>query len=429
MTRNFLYTTWRYTRSLILLTITALLVVLAPPMLTFGQTSAAINDVDWNADGTLLAIASSDGYVYVLNRSGQSVVSFAPVLDGSPVLSVAWNPVYQSILAISVSNSPVTVFNILGTQVSPVASVRTGLLVNVLDWNLNGTLLAASGETGGGASSESWVSIWNLLTSSLFSRIDSDYQITDLRWSPVTSSILAIAGVSNNFGTLVSVYDVNTNSLLWSQEDREAGVTYLDWSTTGDRLALAINRFGLVGADFQIRNATNGTVIATYPNDSERVADIDWSNTSNIAILGGRKVQIRDGVSYKSVSTMDNRQGAIDWNIYGDLASVNENESLLISLNQGNVQAVKPLLTPICSIDAVSTRNWRITNPNAAELAVTWHLSNSPTQMATVTLPANGTYDFSTMVEAGNETMRLLVNGQVVAEATGSAEPCGTVGL
>jgi hypothetical protein len=47
--------------------------------------------------------------------------------------------------------------------------------------------------------------------------------------------------------------------------------------------------------------------------------------------------------------------------------------------------------------------------------------------MATVTIPANGTYDFSTTVEAGNETMRLIVGGQVVAEATGSAEPCGAV--
>jgi hypothetical protein len=55
---------------------------------------------------------------------------------------------------------------------------------------------------------------------------------------------------------------------------------------------------------------------------------------------------------------------------------------------------------------------------------VTWQLFNSPTQMGTVTIPANGTYDFSTTVEAGNETMRLIVGGQVVAEATGSAEPC-----
>jgi hypothetical protein len=58
-------------------------------------------------------------------------------------------------------------------------------------------------------------------------------------------------------------------------------------------------------------------------------------------------------------------------------------------------------------------------------MAVMWQLLNSPSQSASVTVSANGTYEFSTTVEPNNETMRLLVNGQVVAEATGSAEPCG----
>jgi hypothetical protein len=96
--------------------------------------------------------------------------------------------------------------------------------------------------------------------------------------------------------------------------------------------------------------------------------------------------------------------------------------SQLTSTNIPTGSELPPTLTALCKSDPATTRNWRITNPNAAELAVTWQLFNSPTQMGTVTIPANGTYDFSTTVEAGNETMQLIVGGQVVA---GWADDCG----
>jgi hypothetical protein len=154
------------------------------------------------------------------------------------------------------------------------------------------------------------------------------------------------------------------------------GINDIQFDDSGNRVAIATDVRVLVVN-------LSGDIVLEIPVD-KRANSVSWMPNSEILTFGGEM----------TIETVD-------------------------------VTPTLPTLAALCTLDPATTRNWRITNLNAAELAVTWQLFNSPTQMGTVTIPANGTLDFSTTVEPNNETMRLIVGGQLVAEATGSAEPCG----
>jgi hypothetical protein len=391
-----------------------------------SQSPSAINDIDWNADGSLLALAYSDGSVEISDKLGQTIAVFEIGQNGQSALAIAWNPITINLLAITTADSPVSLVSITDGQYSTIASIPTSLTyISTLDWNLNGNMLALGGETGGGESSESWVEIWDRSTLSLLSPLQTGYLITSVRWSPVNSGLLAVTGVSDSFGSSTFIYDVPNSRTLWNFDDPDGGVSYVDWSPSGDRLALAINRFGGQQPDIQVLHAHDGTSIGIYAMNSIGTSDIDWYPNSNIAVTSGLEAEIWDGATYMPLSSVDIFYGAIAWNIFGDLAFADGNSELQIATQIGNADLRYALLNPLCTTDPATTRNWRITNPNATELTVTWQLLNSPTQFATFTMSPQEIFDFSTTVEPNNETMRLLVNGQVVAEATGSAEPCG----
>jgi WD40 repeat protein len=187
----------------------------------------------------------------------------------------------------------------------------------LLDWNITGTELAFAGETGGGASSESWIEIWNIPTRQQQFIYDNGYIITDLRWSPADPHLLALTGVVNNFGNEVVVVDIETGRPRWRVIDVSAGVAYLDWDQSASRLGIVVNR--QLQGRVEIRNAENGLLITSLLNGSERVTGIDWSPSAFFVVTGGQQGVIRAGDTYEVVYQLEDAS-LVRWSNQGDIA-------------------------------------------------------------------------------------------------------------
>jgi WD40 repeat protein len=430
--------------SRLLAVLVVVLAVAMPTSLTLSQVNeTSVVEVQWNMNGTKLAVAHVDGSVSVtrLSDGTQSVL----VQPYAAPADIAWSPIDANILAIGVLTPPEgwTKVLIIDTDGGDtVLTIDAYPFINSLTWHPNGLLIAGAiaPVTIETFDTRNEIRIWNASTGEIVDEVlapDATF-INEISWSPTGASI---AGATF-LGAVVwndSLFDESSRQQLTTLQANKVA-----WSPNGSQLAVYSfddNR------TLTIWTVENGSLELTYSTQINSLTDMDWvllngenflaiaDAESGVQIINSQSGQIIGLIPYTGILL------SLDWSpsdaqfALGGIGNTSGSASgaVLVPIEELTLPPTPtPLpLTSTPSPEATPTptaRSWRITNPNASELAVTWQLVNSPTQMGSVTLPANGTVDFSTTVEAGNETMQLLVGGQVVAEATGSAEPCGAVG-
>jgi WD40 repeat protein len=397
-------------------------------------------DLRWSTNGQQLAVAiyciDNEGYFSAHRVEIRNALTneIAFQLDSDyphPPTAVAWKS-DSSELAIGFRDGMIRRWNVLQQILIAEYQVYT-MPVNDLVYSSDGLYLAAS------AAYDSNVRVLELSTGNQIA-LNTNQGNTSLSWMSTTSGL--VVGGSDGF------LRVFTGSQLTNQFDIEINPSGTETSTIlieenpdGSRIAVISGREGKYDNAFSVLDMSTGQAQVIIGGHNGGTIGVAWNQTGSQLVSIGNDGQVKIWDSYRgnllyqaAVATQDGQSVSfIDWSVLGQIA-IGVSEETISELTVEPLPPIlipvsnlllSPFATPLCTSDPATMRNWRITNPNAAELAVTWQLFNSPTQMGTVTIPANGTYDFSTTVEAGNETMRLIVGGQVVAEATGSAEPCG----
>jgi WD40 repeat protein len=422
-----------------------------PPLNEYRRNTT---NVSWSPNGAFLAVAQHDWHggvtvddFVVTVVDAVSLTAFRTLSLTDLVSDLAWSS-DGSRLFISTNSGKILQYRVEdSTFLSSLVHPRSQLVTPHGGISLHpaGRLLASSNTRGS-------IVIFDVVTNTIVAQITLEPNLSEfnriLTWIDwnARGDRLAIGGE----GGFVRVYEWNegteTFGRVFSTTDvfNPMGASPFAWNRDGTQIAVTSpSAGGTVKWDYL--NNTYGQLLvrAFIPGkDSWR-----YSDNIFVALTGDQVVVLRDIVTNVDVMrySSDNRDV---WHTTaalsprGQLAVGSDLDYAVAPPPLPNTLGIAELMTPVglparplefilialCTLEPATTRNWRITNLNASEQSVTWQLSNSPTQRGSVTIPANGTYDFSTTVEAGNEAMRLIVNGQVVAEATGSAEPCGTVG-
>jgi len=233
------------------------------------HVSMEADSLAWSPDGRLLAVGTSGGGILVFRRDGLGLVAnvsahFSPVVFlswtgrllastsgdqtvklwevdsgsgamrllrtfsgwGLAVTSVQWYPDGQHILAACGTEDPVKVFGVDGSEKLRIPA--QGLGFESATVSMDGKMIATA--------SKREVSIWDARFGTLAGRLETTYDVEQIRWSPAKSNVLAVArwdGVD-----LWDVLNLDGGPLSRVVPESNMNVRCLAWSPDGGMLAL-----------------------------------------------------------------------------------------------------------------------------------------------------------------------------------------------
>lgn len=267
------------------------------------SSTAPINRIDWNADGTRLAAVRNDGTLTVYDQSLAFVNEYA--ISEDTLTSVKWHPTLNYQLAVSTTFGEIFVIDVHSTAFEVIQTFGPEInYVSKVRWSPDGLFLATIGETGGGASSESALHVWDITTGTMVSAYVPFFSLTDLAWNPNNPNELLVTGVEDNAGTPVLLWNPFTGSILWYVE-QETGVIYVAWDASGQKFAAFTKAYGGGGAILTIHDAANGDLLQTLPTELLRRSTIMWEPNPFLAVLGERGIQIWDVDKAEIVATLN----------------------------------------------------------------------------------------------------------------------------
>lgn len=255
-----------------------------------AENSTLVNDLAWNHTGNLLAVALDNGEIQIVDTTGQSMFTFN--ISQRRILSIAWSPSQQDVIAVNIDRNPVQVLSIADGQLNTLFELIPEELVRQVAWSPDGSRLATLGETGGGASSLSRVRIWDANTGNLAATYEDYYSLTGIAWNPQSASQLLITGVANNSGAEILLWDFSSNAVVWKIQETNSNVINLAWKT--DAYQFASMTETETSALVRIHDAETGETVSTLKTGMAFRGDIVWEPGKYLAITDSAEIQIWD---------------------------------------------------------------------------------------------------------------------------------------
>jgi WD40 repeat protein len=166
--------------------------------------------------------------------------------------------------------------------------------VGQVEWSLDGGKLATIGETGGGATSERAVKIWDSETGKLLGAYEDGYAFIDIAWNPQHTNQLLISGTADHYGAELILWDVHTQDTIWKVEEPNLGALYLAWNPDGYWFAISTTNYENDRAGLSVHSEATGTAIAIEPTFQRRVLAMKWTSNTRLAISGLDEIEVWD---------------------------------------------------------------------------------------------------------------------------------------
>lgn len=241
----------------------------------FAQPGVStVESVDWNSNGTKLALGHNTGLVEIINvATGQLIQHFqvTPVAAGV-IIDVTWHPQNSDVLAVASSQSGyvggISILNTASGQDVLFLSNSWEEPVIRIAWKPDGSRIAGAIGSDGPPSFSRYIVIWDTTTGQESSRIQTTSDtILSIDWSPDGSRIAAGLGDNN-----VLIWDADTGAIVSTLVGHTGGSYSIAWSPDGSKLATASD---IIDRTIRIWDPTSGQNLLTIP-DSGAFA-ISWS--------------------------------------------------------------------------------------------------------------------------------------------------------
>jgi WD40 repeat protein len=313
-----------------------------------AQSSASINDIAWNTDGTRLAVARNGGVLSIYDSTLTLINEF--VVADDLLTSVEWRPNVNDELAVSsrfgeifVLRIQATTFQVI-TELGPVQNY-----VRKITWSPDGQYLATIGETGGGASSEHALHVWEVSSGAIIATFAPYYSLADLAWNPNGTDELLISGIANNEGTRLLLWKPLTDTVVWDVE-RQTSLTNIAWRPNGQQFAALTEAFEDGGAILTLHNTATGAIIATLPTNLKYRSGIIWDIDSHLIVSGSLTLEIWSPEIPRLLATIQPQGAVISFSVRpGSTQLVYESNSIgltTFSLPIEGIPTPEPTHTP-----------------------------------------------------------------------------------
>jgi|GEM_PF-6408001 len=297
-------------------------------ILVEDSASEFVQSIDWNADGSMLAIGHIDGTVLVVDASGTTLATFQ---FDHPLNEVEWSPVDSNLFVVAAGAPGSEDFKGLVGLVD----MNTATIVNTWDaeiqatsvsWNPTGESVAATIDKPHplGGETISQINIWDISSYLLTKEIPKSFNTVS--WSTNGNYL---AGISPIQGGIV-VWDIVNEQEIFTYFPEYYGLSDVEWN--GDKLAFSLSSSGnetLVIWD-------SGTQESFILRDEEfNIGDLEWSpNGELIAIVeyqDEKKILVLDSTTGEVVQPYPNIQGAnVSWSNDGSRLAFQRSDEVVI---------------------------------------------------------------------------------------------------
>ncbi|MBL8155579.1 MAG: WD40 repeat domain-containing protein [Anaerolineae bacterium] len=235
------------------------------PVAAAAQVNGIIA-VAWSPDGRRIALSGTNGLLQIRDPNNQLIHDF-PGLT-TDIMSVDWSPDSTKIVSGGDDGKVIVWDAATGQQLADLPGF--GEYIFQVAWSPDGTKIAA---TGNGFAPRTSLIVWNALNfQRLASRNAGD--AFGISWKPDSSQIAVAKGPG-----YVSIYAPSLGPSIAAYQI-DAGVLCVSWSPDGSKIALGESIPGTTVNKVEVRDASTGTLIATYTGQTEYITAVAFSPDS-----------------------------------------------------------------------------------------------------------------------------------------------------
>ena len=288
---------------------------------SISAQNVAINDIAWNADGSLLAIAKSDGSIEIRNQDS-SIIKLIQV-HTSNLLDISWHPTITNRIAINIWNSPIQIMDYIDSEFIQIAEIHPILWVGKLTWNKTGDWLMVVGETDTGITGESVIQIWDYLNNqTVYTWQFENFfdNVVDVAWHPIEKDIFLISVIRKQSPSRVLRYNLTSQIVEWEYTDTSWQLLDLAWNLDGSLFASSREDHESELVQIIIHDADTGKKSDEILIDSFHVGELAWYPSDYLAIPNDSGIQIWDARTLTLIDMLDIRGLDTSWSNNGQLA-------------------------------------------------------------------------------------------------------------
>lgn len=233
---------------------------------TLDEGTERINTVAWSSDGTRFAAGANGDTVLVWDTANWALLHQVVINGAGDVLSVAWSPHNNALIAIGFSGGFVFVGEVTAAEPTAILQGPTASITSVA-WTADGSRLAAGSSDG-----TAWV--WNTTTWAVETTFAGTDGVLTVAWS--SDGALLACGLANG-NTLVG--DVATGEIVQTLEINTTRVVSVLWE--GDRMVVGTEE-GIV----QVWSTVTWAILYTFEGNGVAITTLDWSADGSELIIG-----------------------------------------------------------------------------------------------------------------------------------------------
>lgn len=190
---------------------------------------SSLRGLDWNYDGSLLAVSEFDGEVSIFDAKGQRVSRF--LADSKSVTGIDWHP-YKNIMA--TVGSRIGIYKPIGNSLIEIYPRQEEVLLLCVEWHPTGAFFA-TGDYGLAANaSDKLIQYWNVQGEKKAETEAAQVEYRNIRWSP-DGTRLASANDA------LRIWDTNGNMLLQTTATQDY-LWGIDWNSDGSKIVTSSSK-------------------------------------------------------------------------------------------------------------------------------------------------------------------------------------------
>lgn len=310
---------------------------------SISAQDVAITDIAWNADGSLLAIAKSDGSIEISNPDSSIIVPIQ--VSDFHLQSISWHPTITNRVAIDIWESPILIMDYIDSELIPIAEINPGLWVRELTWNKTGDWLMVVGETDTGITGKSVIQIWDYLNNQTVYTWEFENffdKVVDVAWHPTEKDIFLVSVIRKQSPSRILRFNLTSQAVDWEYTDKSWQLLDLAWNLDGTLFASSREDYESESVQIIIHDATTGKNSTEILIDSFHVSELAWYPSKYLAIPVDSGIQIWDVNTLTMIDEIvDTIALSTSWNNNGQLAYNTLNRT--ISIYDVDLLAGKPI--------------------------------------------------------------------------------------
>ncbi|MDD1443652.1 VWA domain-containing protein, partial [Dolichospermum sp. ST_sed3] len=247
-------------------------------------------NIAWINGGPCIAEAyqyQNEDSIYILDLITHTVINSFVGGNSRNITSITWNPDFTKIASVTYDGT-ISIWDAAnGNLFSKFKPKSTG--VNCLAWSSDGTKIAAGYY-------DTTITIYNVANGTIINTLKGHLStINDIAWCPNDNKI-----VSASTDRTLIIWDINSGKELFSLGGHSDKVNSVNWNFDGSKIAS-----GSDDQTIKIWDASTGAEITTFTSD-HAVNCVAWSpdGKKNGSVLSYYAVQIWDVLTEKTIKTI-----------------------------------------------------------------------------------------------------------------------------